>query len=138
VTVVADERARDAAVEQSRFRAANEWLLRIVASYRFEAEDRAPFICECADHGCFETVMLSLKEYERVRATPSRFVVVSGHEEDQATHERVRESEYGYAVVQKIGLAGAEAARRSARTALDIARARTQARLAPAVSLPGD
>ena len=106
-----EERARQVASEQSRFRAANERLRRIVTSYGFEAGDRAPFICECADHGCFETAMLSLEEYDRVRANPSWLVVVAGHEDDEATHERVLEAEHGYMIVEKIGLAGTEAAR---------------------------
>ena len=106
-----DERALDAAAEQSRFRATNERLRLIVTSYGFEMADRAPFICECADHGCFETVMLSLLEYDRIRAKPTWFVVVAGHEEDEPRLALVLEDEGGYMVVEKVGLAGAEAAR---------------------------
>ena len=114
-SVAADEyeQAREAALEQSRFRTANERLRRIVATYRFEAGDRAPFICECADRGCFEVVMLSLEEYDRVRAGPSRFVLVAGHEGDEATQERVLEAERGYLIVEKIGVAAEEVARLS-------------------------
>ncbi|HEY3576508.1 MAG TPA: hypothetical protein VGK68_00775 [Gaiellaceae bacterium] len=106
-----DERAREAVTDQSRFRTANNRLRRIVPSYGFKAGDRAPFICECADPGCFEAVMLSLEEYDRVRAESSWFVLVAGHEDDEATYERVVEAERGYATVEKIGIAGAEAAR---------------------------
>jgi hypothetical protein len=70
-----------------------------------------PFLCECADPGCFEAVMLSLEEYEQVRAHPSRFVLVAGHEDVEAAHERIVEAEEGYAIVEKVGAAGAEAAR---------------------------
>jgi hypothetical protein len=106
-----DNQAREAAANESRFRNANERFRAIVGSYRFEAEDRAPFICECADPGCFESVMLSLQDYDRIRANPSRFLLVSGHEDSEATCERVVEAENGYAIVEKIGVAGAEAAR---------------------------
>lgn len=105
-----DERARAAEMEQSRFRDANDRLRRIVPSFGFKAGDRAPFICECADPGCFEAVMLSLDEYDRVRANPSWFVVVAGHEDYEATYERVVEAERGYATVEKISIAAAEAA----------------------------
>lgn len=106
-----DERAREAVSDQTRFRAANDRLRRIVPGYGFKGGDRAPFICECGDPGCFEAVMLSLEEYDRVRANPSWFVLVAGHEDHEATYERVVEAERGYATVEKIGIAAAEAAR---------------------------
>ena len=101
------ERQREAVTDQSRFRDANDRFRGIVPSYGFKAGDRAPFICECADPRCFEAVMLSLEEYDRVRAHPSWFVVVLGHEDPEATHERVIEAERGYATVEKIGIAAA-------------------------------
>ena len=107
----ADEREREAVAGQLRFRDANDRLRRIVPSYGFKAGDRAPFICECADPRCFEAVMLSLEEYDRVRGNPSWFVVVAGHEEPEATYEQIVEAERGYATVEKIGIAGLEAAR---------------------------
>lgn len=107
-----EKRAREAALEQLRFRTANERLRRVVATYRFEPEDRAPFICECADPDCFEVVMVSVEEYDRVRANPSWFVLVAGHEGDEETQERVLEAEHGYVIVEKVG-AAEEAERRS-------------------------
>jgi hypothetical protein len=38
-------------------------------------------------------------------------VLVAGHEDDEAAHERIIEAEKGYAIVEKLGDAGAEAAR---------------------------
>lgn len=111
MTVSDDDGAREAATCESRFRDANERFRAIVTSYRFEASDRAPFICECADPGCFENVMLRLDDYDRIRAHPSWFLLVAGHEESEATCERIVEAENGYAIVEKIGAAGAEAAR---------------------------
>ena len=106
-----EARAHKLAANQSRFRRSNERLQRAAYSHRFEAADRLPFLCECADPGCFEAVMLSLEEYERVREHPSRFVLVAGHEDAEAAHERIVEAEKGYAIVEKVGEAGAEAAR---------------------------
>lgn len=106
-----DARAHKLAANQSRFRRSNERLQRAAYSQRFQAADRLPFLCECADPGCFEAVTLSMEEYERVRAHPSRFVLVAGHEDPESAFERIVEAEQGYAIVEKIGDAGAEAAR---------------------------
>jgi hypothetical protein len=39
-----------------------------------------PFLCECGRAGCTAVLHVSPREYERVRATPSRFIVIPGHE----------------------------------------------------------
>ena len=105
------ERARKLAINQSRFRSANERMERQAVSFRFEPDQGVPFLCECGDPGCYEVVMLSLQDYERVRAHPSRFLLVAGHEDEEAIHERIVEAENGYAIVEKVGAAGEEAAR---------------------------
>jgi hypothetical protein len=102
-------RARKLAINQSAFRTANERMQRLARSHRFDATQRVPFICECADPNCRESVMLRLQEYERVREHPSRFFLVAGHEDDESAHERVLEAEAGYAIVEKVGSAGVEA-----------------------------
>ena len=101
-----EARAHKLAANQSRFRRSNERLQRAAYSHRFGAADRVPFLCECADPACFEAVMLSLEEYERVREHASRFVRVAGHEDAEAAHERIVEAEKGYAIVEKVGDAG--------------------------------
>jgi hypothetical protein len=55
--------------------------------------------------------MLSLDEYEGLRTHPGRFLLVAGHEDAEATYERIVEAENGYAIVEKLGVAGREAAR---------------------------
>jgi len=112
-----EARAHKLAANQSRFRRSNERLQRAAYSHRFEAADRVPFLCECADPGCFEAVMLSMEEYEYVREHPSRFVLVAGHEDAEAAHERIIEAEEGYAIVEKVGVAGTAAARLDERSA---------------------
>jgi hypothetical protein len=104
-------RARKLADNQSRFRTANERMERSALSHRFEPDQGVPFLCECADPSCYEIVMLSMEDYEQVRAHPSRFLVVAGHEDEEAQHERIIEAEHGYAIVEKVGTAGEEAAR---------------------------
>lgn len=111
-------RAHKLAANQSRFRRSNERLERAAQSHRFQSTDRVPFLCECADPGCFEAVMLSIEEYERVREHPSRFILVAGHEDPDSAHERIIEAEGGYAIVEKVGAAGAHAARLHAHDAI--------------------
>ena len=98
-----DERLREAVSEESRFRGANERFRRVLTTYHFEADARAPFICECADPSCFKAVMVSLKEYDRVRANPTWFVLAVGHEDAEAGHQLILEVETGYTIVEKIG-----------------------------------
>ncbi len=108
---VDEARALKLAMNESAGRASNERLSRMAISHRFAPGQRVPFICECADATCHEVVMLSLEDYERVRERPCRFLLVAGHEDDEAAHERIVEAENGYAVVEKFGVAGREAAR---------------------------
>lgn len=106
-----EARARKLALNQSTFRSANERIERAAQSHNFEASQRVPFICECADPGCSETVMLSLADYESVRAHADRFFLLAGHEDAAETAERILEAESGFTVVEKIGTAGLEAER---------------------------
>jgi hypothetical protein len=104
-------RARKVALNQSTFRSANERIERAAQSHHFEASQRVPFMCECADPSCREVVMLALADYEALRKHPDRFFLIAGHEEEGETHERILEAERGYVVVEKIGTAGFEAER---------------------------
>jgi hypothetical protein len=110
-----EARDRKIALNQSTFRNANERIERAAQSHRFEANQGVPFLCECADPGCSETVMLSLADYEAVRAHADRFFLVAGHEAAAETQERIVEGGDGYAVVEKTGTAGAEAERQDPR-----------------------
>jgi hypothetical protein len=111
-----EARARKLALNQSTFRSANERIERAAQSHHFEADQGVPFICECADPSCYETVMLSLADYEAVRAHPDRFFVVLGHNDEKESQERTLETGQGYALVEKIGAAGVEAERLDPRT----------------------
>jgi formate-nitrite transporter family protein len=110
VTEAGEARALSLTANQSRFRTLNDRLSRAADSYHFETGVRVPFTCECPDPGCCEVVMLSLHQYEHVRAHPTWFLLVAGHEDDESAHERVIEAESGYAIVEKVGAAAVEAA----------------------------
>ena len=106
-----EARAIKHAMNESAFRTANERLRRAAQSHRFREADRVPFICECADEHCREIVMLTVGDYEHIRAHPTWFLLVAGHEDGDGAKERIIDAEQGYAVVEKIGIAGEEAAR---------------------------
>ena len=88
------------------FREANETIA--TAARRFGNGERAPFICECADPACREVLRLTLAEYEALRASPTHFAVVPGHDEGPVT-EQVGGG-LGYVVVRKLGKAASTAA----------------------------
>ena len=70
--------------------------------------DTAVFVCECGELGCATTLELALEEYDRVRTSFDRFIVVPGHEIPKA--EEVVERGERFHVVAKVGEA-AEMAR---------------------------
>ncbi|MGH2977434.1 MAG: hypothetical protein ACRDKC_03550 [Gaiellaceae bacterium] len=86
-------------------RATNEALFRDVneriaeSAERFEAYD-TEFVCECADPNCTHRISTSLMEYEQVRADPTTFLLVPGHEE--ADIERVVADRGQFRIVEKI------------------------------------
>jgi hypothetical protein len=103
--VTTDERV---AKNESLFREANERIKEISDS--FAALDPSPvqFVCECGQTGCTEPIMLTLAEYEFVRASPTRFALVPGHELPE--RERVVRRGDGYIAVEKLGEAAEAAA----------------------------
>lgn len=72
----------------------------------WEAEEGSStaFLCECARLDCHLVVHATLREYERVRAHPRRFMVHPGHEEPGA--EKIVDTQSDYVVVEKSDEAG--------------------------------
>src|SRR5947209_7069455 len=102
--------ARDAGDEVQDRLGANEAVFREINEGiergQWPGEEDAPisFRCECARLGCNDLLELSVREYERVRASPRRFIVLPGHE--RLDVEIVIERRPGYLVVEKIDQAG--------------------------------
>jgi len=95
---------------QARTRAFNEWIERANDSMGLHA-GTDPFRCECGDGFCRHEIALTRKEYESVRAHPTRFAVAHNHENPEsdqvvAEHER-------YTVVAKLVGQSARRAHRS-------------------------
>jgi hypothetical protein len=66
------------AENQYRFNDANN-RLRDLVEQRVGPNQRIPFLCECADDGCLDTVGLELSEYTELHENPDVFVIVPGH-----------------------------------------------------------
>jgi hypothetical protein len=81
------------------FRAVNEEVREAHAG----DDGRTAFLCECADKGCAERVLLTDDEYRYVRADPHRFVVAPGHVLPEL--EDVVDRRDGFDVVEKRGRA---------------------------------
>jgi hypothetical protein len=80
---------------QILFREVNERIRETVGAVGTVAE----FLCECSNEDCIESVMLDLKDYERIRSDANLFVVVPGHERLEV--DRVVDQGHGYVLVQK-------------------------------------
>jgi hypothetical protein len=99
---VAEEAERRVARNEALFREANEAIER--GLWPGEEHPAVRFVCECARLDCGRMVELSLRDYERIRSNPKRFVVISGHQ--LPDFETVVEERPGFVVVEKEGEAG--------------------------------
>jgi hypothetical protein len=81
---------------QALYREVNERIVELLDAPTTPIE----FLCECSNDGCAETVSMTLTEYELVRAQPTTFAVVPGHE--ILAIERVVEKNHTYLVVDKV------------------------------------
>jgi hypothetical protein len=90
------------AKNETLFREVNEAIER--GQWPGEQDSPTAFRCECARLDCNGLVSLTPREYERVRTEPRRFVVLPGHEVEEA--ETVVATGDGYVVVEKRDEAG--------------------------------
>jgi hypothetical protein len=94
-----DERALRRGKNEVMFRNVNERLRQVGEGFSL-ITDVAEFVCECGNSSCTERVQLSLAAYEEIRAEPTRFFVIRGHE--QPEYEKVVSEEQGYLIVEKL------------------------------------
>jgi hypothetical protein len=69
---------------------------------RFDLQGPIDFICECSREDCTETVPLALEEYDGVRSSATRFVIVRGHETLEV--EQVVDVAARFMLVEKVKL----------------------------------
>ena len=104
MATAAERKAERKALAEA-FRDANEKLeqraRRLVA-----ADDSAfvPFLCECPSVDCTQVLLLTLAEYEAVRARGNRGIATPGH--DDTTVERVVGQNDRFVTTEKLGPAG--------------------------------
>ncbi len=89
-----ESRAERVGRNEALFREVNE-RIREITTYDSDVE----FLCECGDPACVRPIMMSLAEYEGVRADPKRFIVVPGHEIRDL--EAVVETNDRFSIVEK-------------------------------------
>jgi hypothetical protein len=92
------DRAERLKENEKLFKLANERLERVVAE-RVDAEQRVPFLCECADEACMGQIDLTLDDYHQVRADPDYFVMLTDH--TRSPGEEVVARRDGYDITQK-------------------------------------
>lgn len=85
------------ATTEALFRDVNERIAE--SAERFDATE-TEFVCECADVSCTHRISASLADYEEVRAEPTTFLLVPGHEQTEI--ERVVSDRGEFRVVDKI------------------------------------
>ena len=94
---------------QSIFRDVNERVRRINEAFSVLVP-LGEWVCECADQECSVRVTMTHREYEAIRAVPTRFVVAVGDEHVFPEIENVIERNETYWVVEKRGEAAKLAA----------------------------
>lgn len=93
------------ALNQATFRDANEKIQAVAGRIGVDA-DAVPFLCECPRRECTDIVRLTLCDYETVRARPTWFVVVPGHEiweVEEISVARVAERREQFTIMEKLG-----------------------------------
>jgi len=100
--------AEQAVRRQTVFREVNENIARLTGL--MTDTGYTPCICECSDTSCAESLEITAREYQAVRAEPGRFVIAPGHQQEGI--EQVVDGNGRFLVVEKLGHA-AEIARRA-------------------------
>ena len=81
------------------FRGINDRIREAAVRYGDVDPEAISFICECADGGCVDQIVLSLDDYRLLRTYTRRFAVREGHDEPE--FETVVERRHGYVVIEK-------------------------------------
>ena len=93
-----DERARRIGHNEALFREVNERVKALTDEFD-AADEPMEIMCECGDRSCRESLVISVPEYEALRADSTRFATAPGHELPDV--ERVVEDRGAYVVVEK-------------------------------------
>ena len=94
-----DSRRERLAKNEAIFREVNEQIESLNRGIAAITDQTMQVVCECGDLRCIDQLLMTVEDYERVRADARRFVVLPGHERPDV--EDVVETALGYLVVQK-------------------------------------
>lgn len=103
-----DERDRRIGENESLYRSINERIEDLNTAFGMVTETMT-VICECGELECHEQIVLDVPTFEHVRAEPTQFVVVPGHELPDV--ETVVERHDAYNILRKDRGGPAELAR---------------------------
>ena len=89
------------AENEALFREVNERVAEVATHFLEVETPDAPveFTCECGRAQCAEPIPMTVAEYEAVRAEPTQFAVVPGHEQPEI--ESIVERHPTYLVIEK-------------------------------------
>ena len=104
--VVTSREEKKRAENEATFRAANE-RIREAEQELDPPLEHVPYLCECDDVHCHESMRLTTPEYEHIRENGATFGVLRGHSSNGSV---VEEHEH-YVVVRKPDGSGGEVAR---------------------------
>jgi hypothetical protein len=94
-----DERVRRIGLNEALVRLVNEEIEGLERRFAPVSEQTLQIVCECGDLQCSERLPVEIAQYERVRADPTLFIVVPGHELPEL--EDVVASTEPYSLVRK-------------------------------------
>jgi hypothetical protein len=93
-----EERERRIGLNEAVFREANERIREVNETFA-TITDELVFVCECGSGTCTEKISMPPGEYEALRAEPTHFAIVPGHEIPDV--EQVVGQRQDYAIVKK-------------------------------------
>jgi hypothetical protein len=94
-----DEQARRVGRNEAVFREVNEQIESLNRGLADISDGNMHIVCECGDLLCSEQIVVSIADYERIRAEPTLFFVRPGH--DRPDVEVVVEENDRFSVVRK-------------------------------------
>ena len=94
-----DERSRKVGKNEAVFRAVNEEIEKLTLGIAEISDRTLHLVCECGDLLCTKQLVVPVTRYEQVRADPSSFLIIPGHEKPSV--EDVVEETPRYSVVRK-------------------------------------
>jgi hypothetical protein len=98
--MASDRQANSARVRKNEetFAKTNEQIR--ASAERYDFNEAVPFLCECYEASCTESIRLSLSDYREARGEGVAFILLPGHDDPQV--ERIVAQGDGYVLVEKV------------------------------------